>query len=530
MDERRDSGEYYPGGRSGGDAPTPPAPAIVVDEGVTKDSANPVKSSGIWEAVWGTLAVVPTGFASLYDWCVEKLKAKRDYSDLAVYADAWSLLLEGASERLVLLPTPQAGYWTDTGTLAGQNGIRYMGDGFYRLFVADGTRGIANDVPEGAAEITFLDAELESEVVAVATKQAAATSDTLAKTSQIPSAATDAPLMDGAANAGASANYARADHRHPTDTTRADAADLRYRVAEAGFKYEFAASAFPITYTNTISSTAVTITAGDAGDITWDVQLDGGAYVRYNGFDFAYFSSTGDYGGSPPGVDLQFNGVAAANAGEPLVQILADRTVNLITADGETSIDIELPELANVGRMRDFYVRLTVSATSASTWTIGQGESWDAMGSPPSSFAAGTYLYHISEVAAGVWHCEDLFGVLNRIPKYPMVGVTPSNGTLTVSPYTVATYTAGDSAAAFTVAVGTGTSGVARDCELVIDCTETGAVAPTVTWPATFHPRTDAATDFACEAGTRNVYFISEFASGEFAVGGWQETAGGNAS
>ena len=62
------------------------------------------------------------------------------------------------------------------------------------------------------------------------------------------------------------------------------------------------------------------------------------------------------------------------------------------------------------------------------------------------------------------------------------------------------------------------------------DCTATGAVAPTVTWPATFHPRTDAATDFACEAGKRNVYFISEFAPGEFAVGGWQETAGGNAS
>lgn len=116
-----------------------------------------------------------------------------------------------------------------------------------------------------------------------------------------------------------------------------------------------------------------------------------------------------------------------------------------------------------------------------------------------------------------------------KMPMYPMVAVTPSSGTLTVAPYTVATYTAGTSAAAFTVAVGTGTAGMARDCELVIDCTATGAVAPTVTWPATFHPRTDAATDFACEAGVRNVYFISEFSSGEFAVGGWQETAGGNA-
>ena len=115
-----------------------------------------------------------------------------------------------------------------------------------------------------------------------------------------------------------------------------------------------------------------------------------------------------------------------------------------------------------------------------------------------------------------------------KMPMYPMVAVSPSSGTLTVAPYTVATYTAGTSAAAFTVAVGTGTAGTARDCELVIDCTATGATAPTVTWPATFHPRTDAATDFACEAGVRNVYYISEYATGEFAVGGWQETAGGN--
>ena len=112
-------------------------------------------------------------------------------------------------------------------------------------------------------------------------------------------------------------------------------------------------------------------------------------------------------------------------------------------------------------------------------------------------------------------------------PKYPMVPVTPLNGTLTVTPYTVATYTAGDSAAAFTVAVGTGMSGVARDCELVIDCTATGAVAPTVTWPEIFHPRTDA-DDFACEAGVRNVYYISEYATGQYVVGGWQETEGGD--
>ena len=175
------------------------------------------------------------------------------------------------------------------------------------------------------------------------------------------------------------------------------------------------------------------------------------------------------------------------------------------------------------------------SASSAVTWTVSQGESWDAMGAPPSSFAAGTYLYRFTEVAVGVWHCEDMLALVgleaalaDKMPMYPMVAVSPSSGTLTVAPYTVSTYTAGSSAEAFTVAVGTGTTGKARDCELVIDCTATGAVAPTVTWPATFHPRTDAGTDFACEA-TRNVYYISEYATGQFVVGGWQETAGGNA-
>ena len=342
----------------------------------------------------------------------------------------------------------------------------------------------------------------------------------------VPSASATAPVMDGAANAGSSGAWARGDHRHPTDTSRAAAADLRYRIAEVELTAKLPTGvtlvedSVTVDYNFYVYSDRIFISpSGIEKEIfQWDLDGTNGC----NGADYGY----GNFALMQNGASIQPSEVVLT-----VCHALADRTVNLITAQsGTASIDIELPELANVGRMRDFYVRLTVSETSAATWTIGQGESWDAMGSPPSSFAAGTYLYHISEVAAGVWHCEDLFGVLNRIPMYQVVGVTPSGGTLTVSPYTVSTYTAGDSAAAFTVAVGTGASGVARDCELVIDCTATGAVAPTVTWPATFHPRTDAATDFACEAGKRNVYFISEYATGNFAVGGWQETAGGNAS
>jgi hypothetical protein len=71
-------------------------------------------------------------------------------------------------------------------------------------------------------------------------------------------------------------------------------------------------------------------------------------------------------------------------------------------------------------------------------------------------------------------------------------------------------------------------TGKARDCVLVIDCTASGAAAPTVTWPSNFHPRTDTATDMAIvEAGKVAVFYISEYMSGQFAVGGWQVTDGG---
>ena len=43
---------------------------IAYDNTVTPTSGNGVKSSGIWSAIWGALAALPTGFASLYDWCV----------------------------------------------------------------------------------------------------------------------------------------------------------------------------------------------------------------------------------------------------------------------------------------------------------------------------------------------------------------------------------------------------------------------------------------------------------------------------
>lgn len=108
------------------------------------------------------------------------------------------------------------------------------------------------------------------------------------------------------------------------------------------------------------------------------------------------------------------------------------------------------------------------------------------------------------------------------IPKYEFVTATIADGKVTVAPYTNAKLESDGTA--FTVVVAEG-DGKTRDCVLRVEC---GNTVPTITWPTNFHPRTDAETDFACVAGVRNVYWISEYSEGEFCVAGWQETTGGN--
>lgn len=126
-----------------------------------------------------------------------------------------------------------------------------------------------------------------------------------------------------------------------------------------------------------------------------------------------------------------------------------------------------------------------------------------------------------------------------KMPLYPVggtgnpVNATIESGVLTISPFGMAAYTP-TANAAFSVGMGALPSdmeaGKARDAVLVIDCSSLSeGDEPTVTWGTNFHPRTDAGTDFACVAGAKNVYYISEYAPGDFAVGGWTETAGGNA-
>jgi hypothetical protein len=64
-----------------GTAWEPFAAPVTFDNAVTRTSANGVKSSGIWSAIWGALSALPTGFMSLYDWCVAQLAGKASTAD-----------------------------------------------------------------------------------------------------------------------------------------------------------------------------------------------------------------------------------------------------------------------------------------------------------------------------------------------------------------------------------------------------------------------------------------------------------------
>lgn len=91
---------------------------------------------------------------------------------------------------------------------------------------------------------------------------------------------------------------------------------------------------------------------------------------------------------------------------------LHERANNLIDAT-TGNVTLTLPPFV-AGKARDLLVRLTVSASSTVTWHDDAGivPTWDAMGAPPASFAEGTYLYHITEVAVGVWHAEDMLALV----------------------------------------------------------------------------------------------------------------------
>lgn len=202
--------------------------------------------------------------------------------------------------------------------------------------------------------------------------------------------------------------------------------------------------------------------------------------------------------------------------------IPAWRAADLLTATNFTKAYIATNNPAFVSAVTNCPVAIAASDAEALTqWGIYGG--------------GGTIGALLAALAAAVAALKK-----KKMPLYPVggtgnpVNATYESGVLTISPFSMAAYTP-TANAAFSVEMGALPSdletGKARDAVLVIDCSLlTEGQDPRVTWDTHFHPRTDTATDLAIvEAGKRAVFYISEYVTGEYAVGGWTETAGGNA-
>lgn len=94
----------------------------------------------------------------------------------------------------------------------------------------------------------------------------------------MPSPYDGSPLMDGAASSGSSSEFARGDHRHPKDSSKADVTDLNAKANKIAEVNNSNAGAVSIAldagkiyhFTGAITSLNITaLNAPDNGDIAW---------------------------------------------------------------------------------------------------------------------------------------------------------------------------------------------------------------------------------------------------------------------
>jgi hypothetical protein len=206
---------------------------------------------------------------------------------------------------------------------------------------------------------------------------------------------------------------------------------------------------------------------------------------------------------------------------------------------GGSSVDVVAPNADGAGKAADakaVYEGLERKLNKSDVVPMSSGhagQAADADDAYRQYTAVREELSSVSNTAIGAFvKANDAHNLAsNAIPKYTYVThnlIGKPNEVLNLTPYarTNVVMARGDT---FTVlGVLGGNSEFLRDLQMVVDCRN--GFAPTITWNGVFHPRTDAETDFKCEAGKRNVYWITEYAENEFCVAGWQETEGGNAA
>ena len=319
-----------------------------VDDSVTRTSANPVKSSGIWSAIWGALTALPTGVASLYDWCVAQLAGKLNRTEAVDGYTKWVLTVDNLPE----------------------------GYSFVGMSWAVGNGWVADVKHGGVGSGVFCGGTQESVELSLVYL---GTVSTLSRTKIRPTKTSEL-TNDG----NGTSPFALATDI-PDVSGKADAADLRYRIAEAAVRKTLPTDCFPVTFSDGggVHSSRVIVPESEASAI-------GDMYIKAYGSEYrlfmvtvlphppapmlsalvATFNSDGTFKASDF-VDLQFGGVSPVADTSPTladIHILADRAVNRITATDETSIDIELPgpviEPAGVRRARDFFLDVDNSMNS----------------------------------------------------------------------------------------------------------------------------------------------------------------------
>jgi hypothetical protein len=214
--------------------------------------------------------------------------------------------------------------------------------------------------------------------------------DVFAKESQIPMASTATPQMDsGNGAAGASAQFARGDHVHPSDTSKANMSDLPYALVTPG-EWTFSGTGYlpqfdwrVVFYQNPQDYTA-TLEMYSPEDTTW-LQV---SEVRVS--DNTVLS-------------IDFGTVTATRASLP--GHLCDRAGNRVVVSGDTTLTLPA---AVPSYLRDFLVRLEISGSTVPTITFaaptGETIAYETDGDEfPVPDAEGTWLYSFTETAAGVF-------------------------------------------------------------------------------------------------------------------------------
>ena len=319
------SGNYY----DLSNKPTIP-PAVTVDNAVTRTSANPVKSSGIWGAIWGALTALPTGFTALYDWVVAQLAGKLNTDGYT----SWRISYPVSGYELLSCSWNRRGF----------EGVWVV----ELLNVASGEKETFN-VP-GAKTITEIVGQSEDPTHPLFSLVREKMCKT--KTSELTNDGDgDSPFATVS--------------QIPDISDKADAADLRYALVVAPVETTFSVpdAWFPITFT--YGGTAYTVQLMDKDMI---VVNDG--YLEYHGpngefVSMAYFNGAVLNVIAPGVSSLQFNGVVPVE-GETALEdthtaALTDRASNRVTPADASALTLTLPA-AVPGYMRDLIVRLDLTA------------------------------------------------------------------------------------------------------------------------------------------------------------------------